>query len=261
MEFDVSSSSGDNDHECMALNVPEEIWIKIIMRLEPLDILSLARTCRFLSKLSDNDHVWRCQWINLSSELPFFSFPSVHNLTTLGVQFKDSCRRLWSIASNNRGLYPKCVHCNNHSCVETCLEVNTYFCFSSRVILFLSQEWSSKIVLDIGGKWTWCVSANLGLKKHMSMIAVPKLLRCYDCDSVIDRTRTQVHNSVSCLTMILFPVVEAHCDCHCDQDSASVTRVRSRGLYCKNRSVASHTGLEYCSQQLEQLHHQQYLDR
>ena len=112
MEFDVSSSSGDDEHECVALNVPEEIWIKIIMRLEPLDILSLARTCRFLSKLSDNDHVWRCQWINLSSELPFFSFPSVHNLTTLGVQFKDSCRRLWSIASNNRGLYPKCVHCN-----------------------------------------------------------------------------------------------------------------------------------------------------
>ena len=26
----------------------------------------------------------------------------------------------------------------------------------------------------------------------MSMIAVPKLLRCYDCDSFIDRHRTQV---------------------------------------------------------------------
>ena len=59
------------------------------------------------------------------------------------------------------------------------------------------------------------INANLGVKKHMSMIAVPKLLRCYDwyvvqpsesvlnlyflyfSDSVIDRKRTQ-----------------AHCDCH-----------------------------------------------
>ena len=99
-----------------------------------------------------------------------------------------------------------------HSCGPNCLE-----------------EWSSKIVLDIGGKWTWVVNANLGLKKHMSMIAVPKLLRCYDCDSVIDRRRTQ-----------------AHCDCHAMADSASVTPSRFSELYCKNRSVASHTGLEYC---------------
>ena len=67
-----------------------------------------------------------------------------------------------------------------YSCVHSCLE-----------------EWSSKIVLDIGGKLTWVINANFGLKKHMSMIAVPKLLRCYDCDSIIERTRTQ-----------------AHCDCH-----------------------------------------------
>ena len=37
------------------------------------------------------------------------------------------------------------------------------------------------------------INANLGVKKHMSMIAVPKLLRCYDCDSIIDRKRTQAH--------------------------------------------------------------------
>ena len=43
-----------------------------------------------------------------------------------------------------------------------------------------------------GGKLTWLINANFGLKKHVSMIAVPKLLRCYDCDSFIDRHRTQV---------------------------------------------------------------------
>ena len=71
-----------------------------------------------------------------------------------------------------------------------------------------------RLVLDIGGKLTWIIDSNYGLKKHMSMIAgsihmvmndlimkysslVPKLLRCNDCDAIIDRTRTQ-----------------AHCDCH-----------------------------------------------
>ena len=139
----------------------------------------------------------RYQWYKLSSKLPWFNFPPVQSLAELGVLFKDCCRRLWSIICSDGGLYPKCVHCKvnfhrkkiknqyvtkfqEYTCVHSCLE-----------------EWSSKIVLDIGGKLTWVINANFGLKKHMSMIAVPKLLRCYDCDSIIDRTRTQ-----------------AHCDCH-----------------------------------------------
>ena len=79
------------------------------------------------------------------------------------------------------------------------------------------------------------------------MIAVPKLLRCYDCDTFIDRRRTQ-----------------AHCDCHASEaaDTASLTPLRlGAELYCRNRSVASHTGLEYCSQKLEHLPHQRHHDR
>merc|ERR1711971_240004 len=89
-----------------------------------------------------------------------------------------------------------------------------------------------------GGKLTWVINANFGLKKHMSMMAVPKLLRCYDCDSTIERTRTQ-----------------AHCDCHAQGDQPCLTPARPAGLFCRgNRSVvSSHTGLEYCSQPLSQL--------
>ena len=90
------------------------------------------------------------------------------------------------------------------------------------------------------------MNARIGLKKHRSMIAVPKLLRCYDCDSFIDRRRTQ-----------------AHCDCHACPDSASLAPGPRMGsdLYCRNRSVASHTGLEYCSQPLAHLSRQQLADR
>ena len=84
----------------------------------------------------------------------------------------------------------------------------------------------------------------MGVKKHMSMIAVPKLLRCYDCDSIIDRKRTQ-----------------AHCDCHSQSSSACVTPTTMGDLYCRNRSVSSHTGLEYFSQQFSSLSHPEVADR
>ena len=119
------------------------------------------------------------------------------------------------------------VSLQNYSCGDDCL-----------------QEWSSKTVMDIGGKWTWIINPNLGVKKHMSMIAVPKLLRCYDCDSIIDRKRTQ-----------------AHCDCHCPPSSACLTPTIAGDLFCRNRSVSSHTGLEYFSQQLSEFSHQQLADR
>jgi len=227
MELDVSQYNHAGCSHSRLFDIPEEIQLKIMFLLEPMDILALGRTCRFFAKYAGNEHLWRYQWYKLSSKLPWFNFPPVQSLAELGVLFKDCCRRLWSIICSDGGLYPKCVHCKEYTCVHSCLE-----------------EWSSKIVLDIGGKLTWVINANFGLKKHMSMIAVPKLLRCYDCDSIIDRTRTQ-----------------AHCDCHSQADSSCIGSARPRDLYCKNISVSSHTGLEYCSQQLEQLPHQQQHDR
>lgn len=94
------------------------------------------------------------------------------------------------------------------------------------------------------------------------MIAVPKLLRCYDCDSFIDRTGTQVSEALENPTIYLH-TPQAHCDCH-SQPSDSLRLLpatRAGELYCRNRSVSSHTGLEYCSQKLEHLPHQRQHDR
>ena len=116
MEHDVLSRIPGE--ECQAVKVPEEIWIKILQSLDPLDVLSLAKACRFFTRFSDHEQVWKCQWIKLSSKLPWFHFPSAQNLSTLGVHFKDSCRRLWRIASLNGGLYPKCIHCKVSPCLK-----------------------------------------------------------------------------------------------------------------------------------------------
>lgn len=225
----VEEEDAQEPNVLLLFSVPEEIQLKILTLLDPLDVLSLGRTCKFYANLSNNERLWRYQWEDLSSGLAWFTFPPSESLSQLGVLFKDCCKRLWSILSSQIGLYPKCVHCKEYTCSQVCLEA-----------------WSSKLVLDIGGKLTWMIDSNYGLKKHMSMIAVPKLLRCYDCDATIDRTRTQ-----------------AHCDCHSEEDSRRVVpSLRpTGGLYCQNRSVSSHTGLEYCSQPLELLAYQQLHDR
>ena len=107
MELDVSPPAAQE----RIFSVPDEIWLKILELLDPLDILALGRSCRRLNKFLDNESVWRMQWARLSAQLPWISFPSVHSLATLGVQFKDACRRLWCIVSTEGGLYPKCIHC------------------------------------------------------------------------------------------------------------------------------------------------------
>ena len=107
MELDVSPPAAQE----RIFTVPDEIWIKILAHLEPLDVLALGRSCRRLNKFVDSESVWRGQWVRLAAQLPWISFPSVHSLATLGVQFKDSCRRLWCIVAAEGGLYPKCIHC------------------------------------------------------------------------------------------------------------------------------------------------------
>ncbi len=138
----------------------------------------------------------------------------------VGTNFKDACKRLWRIIVTDNGLFgglipTKCARCREYTCSAQCIE----------------EKINSKLSIDIGGKMTWLVTANFTLKKHLSMIAVPKVLKCYDCDTAIPRD-------------------ESSCDCIPDPMDPALTRPQGRAAYCRNRSVSSHTALEYCSQPL-----------
>ena len=113
MELDVSDEAG---LQAKLFSVPEEIWLKIFCHIDPLDVLALARSCRFFSKFCDNyeQNIWHYQWYKLVIKHAWLSLnlPSVQSLSDLGVAFKDCCRRLWSInCVDVGGSYPKCVHC------------------------------------------------------------------------------------------------------------------------------------------------------
>ena len=110
MELDVSEEAGP----AQVFAVPEEIWLKILCHIDPMDVLALARSCRFFSKIEANfePDIWHYQWYKLVSKHTWLSLnlPSVQSLSDLGVAFKDCCRRLWSILCVG-GSYPKCLHC------------------------------------------------------------------------------------------------------------------------------------------------------
>ena len=67
-------------------SLPEEVILKIIALLDPFDVWSLARTCKFFAQLTDNELLWRHQWAKLSAKTPF-RFPPSHNLQVWGSKF------------------------------------------------------------------------------------------------------------------------------------------------------------------------------
>ena len=58
MELDVAFDPGDEEAEMSVFDLPEEIQLKLLHLLHPLDILALGRTCRFYSKYADNEQLW-----------------------------------------------------------------------------------------------------------------------------------------------------------------------------------------------------------
>ena len=55
MELDVAF---DENQTASLFELPEEIQLKLLYLLQPLDILALGRTCRFYSKYADNEQLW-----------------------------------------------------------------------------------------------------------------------------------------------------------------------------------------------------------
>ena len=121
------------------------------------------------------------------------------------------------------GLLPaKCPDCREYTCGSACIE----------------EGRAHKVSLDIGSKLTWLITSGYELKPHLSMVALPKQLKCYDCDATLDRTAM-------------------HCDCIPDPQDRGPSLMPSspsassmREAYCNNRLMSSHTALNYVSQPL-----------
>ena len=60
---------------------------------------------------------------------------------------------------------------------------------------------------------TWFVKANAELERHLSMVAIPKLIKCYDCDKNFHRD-------------------ELVCDCSTSPMAAYGAAVQAQGLLC-----------------------------
>jgi len=232
MEEDDSSSTFTNPADTSAVvtanlnSLPVEIHAQILSYLDPIDCLSYGKVCRVTARAAECNQVWKRQWLKLSKETPFIFLNDLDQLSELGINFKDVCKRLWRVLvrqTQEFGDYTpaKCIHCREYTCLAECIE----------------EIRSNRVSLDIGGKFTWLVTTNYDLKRHLSMIAVPKTLKCYDCDTTFCRSDYQ-------------------CDCKQQQSSATAMAAPPYGsaLNCRSRyNMSTHTALEYCSQKLSDI--------
>jgi hypothetical protein len=76
------SSGAVGDSTNTIFDLPEEVQLKVLALLDPFDVWSLARTCKFFAQLTDNDLLWRHQWVKLSAKTPF-RFPHSDSLQVL----------------------------------------------------------------------------------------------------------------------------------------------------------------------------------
>ena len=107
-------------------DLPLELHIKILSLVDLTDVVAYSKTCKLFYRNSENQKLWKLHWIKFSQKTPFSFLPS-GSLTDLGVNFKDSCRRLWEIlVSENMdfgGLNPiKCPICRDYTCSPNCIE-------------------------------------------------------------------------------------------------------------------------------------------
>ena len=210
------------------ISLPVEIHSMILYLLDPPDVLAYSRTCKTLLRHADSQQLWRYQWSKFSRKTPFAFLPA-NTLVELGANFKDACRRLWQVLVTEGvygGLLPaKCPDCKEYMCGSACIE----------------EGRALKVSLDIGSKLTWLITSAYELKPHLSMVALPKQLKCYDCDTTLDRNAM-------------------HCDCIPDPQDQSPVLMPSpsssssmRDIYCNNRLMSSHTALNYVSQPLAEV--------
>lgn len=157
-------------------HLPVEIHVKILSFVDLMDVLSYATTCKYFYRCAESQLLWKVQWIKFSQKTPFSFLPTA-SMTDLGVNFRDTCKRLWKVLISESiifggGLNPvKCCYCREFTCNPTCIE----------------ERRGLKAAIDIGGKITKIIRGDFRQESHSSMVAIPKVLKCYDCDKTFSR--------------------------------------------------------------------------
>ncbi|XP_003744632.1 uncharacterized protein LOC100908132 [Galendromus occidentalis] len=144
------------------LDLPDELLTLVLVNCASRDVLSVANTCRRLSKVANDVFLWRklCDRELSSSglQLP----PSAHRREVqMGVQaLKRRLQRLHRILPK----ITKCKTCKHLTCQQET------FCHEDRV------------VLDVGSKTTWCLGPNSMWQKHPSVLIGDQHGNCLACE-------------------------------------------------------------------------------
>ncbi|KAF4518234.1 hypothetical protein B566_EDAN006915 [Ephemera danica] len=126
--------------------LPEETWMTILMKKKFFDLL-------------------RKRDFNVDDYKP------LQHLGLDKIQYREICFRFSkiydSLVGEDGGELVKCDRCRRYTCLQGCVE-----------------ERPQRVAVDIGSKLTWVISPSSELKRHQSILGIPKVVKCVDCDSI-----------------------------------------------------------------------------
>ncbi|KAI4487431.1 hypothetical protein M0804_005580 [Polistes exclamans] len=137
---------------------PEEIWIKILLHCDILDIITFSSTCKYLRTISSSEYLWKIKWLQLLSQVKF-QFPSIKQLQSHSVNFKGMCYRLHMIITLGENVqFEKCYYCYEYTCKRDCEKI-----LNNELIIEIGNKYTRKMFTQDPCSWF----------KYFSLISFP----------------------------------------------------------------------------------------
>ncbi|KAJ9599538.1 hypothetical protein L9F63_010010 [Diploptera punctata] len=191
--------------------LPVEIWIKILLKCDAPDILTIGHTCTYFRNLvhfdPDSTHLWRLKWVQLLSKCKL-DFVKLYEGS---INYKEASIRLHYLQKLSNVEFFRCNECAGFTCTSLCAENK-----------------GARVVIDIGNKYTVIVNPNLTIHKHFTLYGIcrkkeTRLVYRIEMKGISTSKKLHKKSSHYSFLTILHGLQLHHCTC--DQ--------HARHSYCK----------------------------
>ncbi|XP_059486055.1 uncharacterized protein LOC132202833 [Neocloeon triangulifer] len=194
-------------------SLPQEVLARILEFCDTRDILTCELACDAARNVAADQYFWKrkCQLLLRRYGMRVDDYKGWFNEA---LDFRAVCLRLDTIFEQNESSFSKCNRCRRFTCLQGCLE-----------------DRHQKYVVDVGSKLSWVVTPMMELKRHQTILSLPRSIKCADCDSLVSS---------------LFFGASSPCKC-------TVGKEYKYEKFGSSSSIVGRTGrFEYCSPELDE---------
>ncbi|CAB3367415.1 Hypothetical predicted protein [Cloeon dipterum] len=176
----LETTDDDCYHNTRFKFLPLEVVTKILEKCDYQMILSCVDAF-YEAKIVDADHFfWKRKFTILLHEYGF-QVDDYKTWFNEDLDFKQACYRLSKIFEPNDFSFANCSMCKRFTCLQGCLEDHCVKC-----------------VVDLGSKLSWVMTPSNELKRHQTILSLPRVVRCSDCDALVTNTYFAASSPCKC---------------------------------------------------------------